>query len=230
VKDKYQSNYQDLLKIIAMVAMIIDHSGLYFFPQYPIFRILGRIAMVIFCFFAGYNFHQKPKSKLLIIGILLCILTDYLLRQFYTTNILITIYLGQVYLYLFKDKIKTLRKDYWHVILHSCLYFYSWHLIDYGTLAIAIMILGYIAKNDSSSFNLSLSIAMILSLCHTLFLFIFSKFYTILSIIIALYEYLLIITYKPDEPIKWRINYISRNILLVYSINVAINELILYVY
>ena len=40
----------NLLKIIAAVSMLADHVGLLFFPQYPIFRIIGRISFPIFAF------------------------------------------------------------------------------------------------------------------------------------------------------------------------------------
>ena len=40
----------NLLKIIAAVSMLIDHVGLLFFPQYPVFRIIGRISFPIFAF------------------------------------------------------------------------------------------------------------------------------------------------------------------------------------
>ena len=40
----------NLLKIIAAVSMLIDHVGLLFFPQYLIFRVIGRISFPIFAF------------------------------------------------------------------------------------------------------------------------------------------------------------------------------------
>lgn len=38
------------LKLIALVTMTIDHVGLYLLPQYPILRIIGRLAFPIFAF------------------------------------------------------------------------------------------------------------------------------------------------------------------------------------
>lgn len=38
------------LKLIAALSMTIDHAGLLLFPQYPILRILGRLAFPIFAF------------------------------------------------------------------------------------------------------------------------------------------------------------------------------------
>lgn len=38
------------LKLIAALSMTIDHAGLLLFPQYPVLRILGRLAFPIFAF------------------------------------------------------------------------------------------------------------------------------------------------------------------------------------
>ena len=41
---------REFLKWIAIVTMTVDHVGLLFFPDYPIFRILGRIAFPLFAY------------------------------------------------------------------------------------------------------------------------------------------------------------------------------------
>ena len=38
------------LKCIAMVCMLIDHTGAVLFPQYRILRVIGRLAFPIYCF------------------------------------------------------------------------------------------------------------------------------------------------------------------------------------
>ena len=40
----------NVLKIIACITMLLDHMGFILFPEYPIFRIIGRIAFPIFAF------------------------------------------------------------------------------------------------------------------------------------------------------------------------------------
>ncbi|MBR2388375.1 MAG: hypothetical protein IKB02_06350 [Clostridia bacterium] len=51
------------LKIIALISMTIDHIGLMFFPQYNIFRIIGRIALPIFSFMIAEGC-RYTKNKL----------------------------------------------------------------------------------------------------------------------------------------------------------------------
>ena len=40
----------NLLKVVAMVAMLIDHAGKMLFPQYRIMRVIGRIAFPIYAY------------------------------------------------------------------------------------------------------------------------------------------------------------------------------------
>ena len=40
----------DLLKLIAITAMLIDHIGGAFFPDVGFFRWIGRLAFPIFCY------------------------------------------------------------------------------------------------------------------------------------------------------------------------------------
>ena len=39
-----------LLKLVAMLAMFCDHAGKMLFPQYPIMRIIGRLAFPIYAY------------------------------------------------------------------------------------------------------------------------------------------------------------------------------------
>ena len=98
------SNYQDILKIIALICMIIDHIGLYFFPETWILRAVGRYAFPIFCFFAGFNFKNSLRFKTLIYGIALYLFTTAVIfEQIIEANILISIFVGYVYLIIFQS-------------------------------------------------------------------------------------------------------------------------------
>lgn len=52
-----------VLKIIAVIAMTIDHIGYAFFPKLSILRIIGRIAMPIFAFQIALGFKHSKNRK-----------------------------------------------------------------------------------------------------------------------------------------------------------------------
>lgn len=56
----------NLLKLVAMIAMFIDHSGKMLFPQYPIMRVIGRIAFPIYayCIAVGCVYTSNPLKYL----------------------------------------------------------------------------------------------------------------------------------------------------------------------
>ena len=51
------------LKIIACVSMLIDHMGILMFPEYQIFRYIGRLAFPIFAFFIGEGCRYTKNRK-----------------------------------------------------------------------------------------------------------------------------------------------------------------------
>lgn len=52
----------DMLKLIALLTMLIDHVGYLFFPEQLIFRTIGRIAFPIFAYQISIGF-QKTSSR-----------------------------------------------------------------------------------------------------------------------------------------------------------------------
>ncbi len=64
------------LKFIACITMLIDHVGLILFPQFAIFRILGRISFPLFAFMIAEGCRytkNKLKHFLMIFGLgILC--------------------------------------------------------------------------------------------------------------------------------------------------------------
>lgn len=63
------------LKLIAIITMLIDHTGMILFPQYIIFRQVGRIAFPVFCFLIVQGvLHtsdiKKYKIRLLIFAVI----------------------------------------------------------------------------------------------------------------------------------------------------------------
>ena len=61
----------DFLKLIAIISMAIDHIGGAFFPQYPVFRWIGRLAFPVFayCLTVGLLYTHDIKKYLIRLGI-----------------------------------------------------------------------------------------------------------------------------------------------------------------
>lgn len=55
------------LKIIAMIAMTCDHVGLQIFPQFPLLRILGRLALPVYAYMIAEGCrHTRDRKKYLL--------------------------------------------------------------------------------------------------------------------------------------------------------------------
>ena len=145
---KSYANYQDLLKALAIVAVILDHYALFFmYPEGMWIRAIGRGIMPVFCFFVGYNF-SKPKTTLAILG---AILTFAIYKcwaaEGHMINMLAMIYLGQWYLYFMNRYNQTSNlAEVLHVVVLILLTPLTWSHIEYGTLGMAFMIVGRRAK------------------------------------------------------------------------------------
>ena len=122
--ENYKIFSGSMLKLLAVIAMFIDHGALIFAsflpePIYPILRKVGRLAFPIFCFLVaeGY-FHTRNKKKyglrLLIFAFLSEIPFDWMLSDslFYMgkQNIYFTLFFGVLMLYFYENVDDVLKK------------------------------------------------------------------------------------------------------------------------
>src|SRR3989344_960795 len=91
------------IKLIAIITMVIDHVGLYFFPDLLILRIIGRLSFPLFAWLIANGVHYSHNAKAYLTRIFLFALLSqlpYLLvnRQidprFAGLNIFFTLFLG----------------------------------------------------------------------------------------------------------------------------------------
>jgi len=101
------------LKLIAIVTMVIDHIGLYFFPNIILFRIVGRISFPLFCWLiANGAVHTKNIKKYLVRLLLLAIAsqpffylansTSYNVSPF-KLNVVFTLFIGLFVVFCLKN-------------------------------------------------------------------------------------------------------------------------------
>lgn len=142
------------LKIIALITMIIDHLGTMFFEDYSVFRIIGRIAFILYAFMLveGY-FHTKNirryLSKLFLWALISEIpfdLANYgVLFNFGHQNIFWTLFLSALGIHwLEKNKELGLKILICLVILFLALIF----RVDYSIYGVSIIFWFYYFKKE----------------------------------------------------------------------------------
>ena len=147
-KAKNTANMQDLIKFVALIAMMIDHYGLYLDSAQG-YRVIGRFVFPVFAFYTGYNFHGKMRHLIWVLGAILIGMHIYILNHF-MSNILVTLALGQLYLsYVGKAILHDAQTFFRHFIGMLILTPFTMDFIDYGTLGVAWMMVGYKYHNDN---------------------------------------------------------------------------------
>ncbi len=110
-KIRFFSSFQ--LKMIAMITMLIDHVGAVLFPQYMVFRIIGRIAFPIYCFLlVEGGIHTKNplkySARLLLFALISEIPFDLAfgksIMDFNHQNVFFTLFLGLVGIIMLKQR------------------------------------------------------------------------------------------------------------------------------
>jgi len=162
------SRETDLLKLIAIFAMFVDHLGAALFPGVREMRIIGRIAFPIFCYTLaagscytrsmpgyalrllaaalvsqpfyclGLNHVSQPMRELTFENPLLDSLKWYLL-SFKTCNIMVALLLGLLVIWTLRDKKYALTALLFFLILF--LDSRGWIASSYGLKGIILMVL-----------------------------------------------------------------------------------------
>lgn len=139
----------DLLKSFAVIIMIIDHLGFYFFPDELIFRAIGRIGFPIWFFLIGHASGRDLPTKLLIcIGMLVTadIITGL---SIFPLSALVTIAVLRISI----DKVmavcdKSTRMLWIVSAILFVLVVPSFFVMEYGAQAMIMAILGYMVRHE----------------------------------------------------------------------------------
>lgn len=140
----------DFLKIIAIISMTIDHVGSAFFPQYPVFRWIGRLAFPIFCYCmtVGMLYTRDIKKYLIRLAVfaflsqpvyVLAFNADRFWEEFTSLNIFFTLFVSLLGLWSFREK------KWWLfaavVLALMCINF------DYAATGLILMLIFYLCRN-----------------------------------------------------------------------------------
>lgn len=158
----------NLLKIVAMITMVVDHVGKMFFPRYQVLRIIGRIAFPIYayCIAVGCVYSKnklKYLTRILLMGLIsqpiyamamghttssmyaiafrdnpVLAVLNFFVESFNHPNIMFTLAVGLMIIWTLREK---------HLVLTVALAVFTWKFqgsLDYGWRGVALIALFYI--------------------------------------------------------------------------------------
>lgn len=161
----------NLLKLIAMITMLIDHTGKMFFGRYQLMRIVGRIAFPIFayCIAVGCVYSRnrlKYLTRILLMGLIsqpfyaialahttpsmytirfadnpIGAVVNFYVQSWATPNIMYTLAFGLLIIWSLRDR---------QFICTLALVLLAWKLqnsINYGWKGVALIVLFYLFIN-----------------------------------------------------------------------------------
>ncbi len=146
----------DILKTIAVIFMVIDHIGFYFFPDISWFRALGRFGVPVWFFMAGYANTRELPNRLLV-GALILIAADFILfKNVFSMNALVTIILLRLFIdYCINFILRGRYILFIASVLMSLFYFATSMVVEYGTMALMMACLGYMTRHKDKVFEFS---------------------------------------------------------------------------
>jgi len=109
-----------MLPYIAMLTMLIDHTGVMFYPDVNAFRIIGRIAFPLYCWFLVQGYFRtrdfgKYARRLLVIA-LVSQVPFSLAFQEWSLNVVFTLFLGLLCLRVLDRKDFSESDKWWCMI------------------------------------------------------------------------------------------------------------------
>jgi hypothetical protein len=146
----------DIIKTIAVIVMVIDHLGMYFFPDITWFRAIGRIGMPVWFFMVGYARGRDLPNRLLIGALVLAVADIVFFNRVFPMNALVTIIALRFTIDLIMGFI--LRSRYIFVlssILMTLFYVATNLVVEYGTLALMFACVGYLTRHKDKVMELT---------------------------------------------------------------------------
>ena len=149
------------LKIIAVISMLVDHIGLYFFPEYIVFRCVGRLAYVIFAFFIAEGWKKtKNKKKYLLLLFVFALISQIpysFLGEWWKLNTLFTFLISIALIWLIEN-IKNYKLAKISGIIFIVLVMLALEVLgvfDYGVLGVALVVVFYFFKTPWKKYLLA---------------------------------------------------------------------------
>lgn len=147
----------DLLKTLAVVLMVVDHLGYYFFYDDPWWRAVGRVGFPVWFFLVGYSTGRAVPARLIAAAVIVLAANPLVGLALLPLNALFTIIAFRLVLdHLMRFALHG-RTRLWAVsaalaaiAMPSCV------LTEYGTLGLTTAMFGYLVQHRKTLNNESL--------------------------------------------------------------------------
>ncbi|MDR2077544.1 MAG: hypothetical protein LBP39_01095 [Rickettsiales bacterium] len=229
-KKSGEINNYDIYKVIAFVAMIADHIGLFLVRRDDLMlRVLGRISNLIYSVLFGINKKKNP-DRILVYGIIMNIILTHrynrifplgTLINFYISNLLLEklydIYCGNVWLFSIL------------LALLLPLGIFTGRYLEYGIFILALTLCGkiFIKEEKTPKDIIVTSIIFILYFFYQLIIFGFSLAYSLILFVFFCILYIALFNFRFTK-IK---NIKFKNILMFlsrYSLELFVFQLVVF--
>ena len=148
---------RNLLKIIAVITMIVDHIGWQFFPDIIWLRAIGRLTFPIFAFFIAQGMiYTRNRKKyiltMLIIGLISQLAYSFLSVSYFNLNVMFTFVLASLLIWTIEEIKNNSRKaKFWLILTLLVISIVSLSLIstlNYGIYGVALILVFYFARDE----------------------------------------------------------------------------------
>ncbi len=139
----------DLVKTLAIILMLVDHVGYFFYPEETWFRVIGRGCLPIWFFLIGYAQSRDLGPSLWIGAVVVGIANMTLGGSVFPLNVLFTM----IAIRLVIDAVAEKLFSHWFwLIAGSALlcvaYFPSAMALEYGTSGLLLALFGYAIRHE----------------------------------------------------------------------------------
>lgn len=167
----------DLLKAFAVVIMICDHIGFYFYPDDMWWRAVGRIGFPVWFFLIGYA-HSRDITKSLLIGSVILLATAMLFGLYvFPLSALVTI----ICLRLMIDRVgrgalSSMQAMAGLMIGCVLIALPTGILVEYGTMALAFAVFGYMVRARQDGREVSMDMQVMCMMLATMSFVLIQQF------------------------------------------------------
>ncbi len=138
----------DLLKTLALLLMVVDHIGYYFFPEQLWFRTIGRLCVPIWFFLIGYARTRDLPQKMWSGGVILVFANFVSGISLFPLNILATMIILRLSIdFVIRHYMKSKTHIYVISAILLVLIIPTSILFEYGTSAFIMTMYGYFVRN-----------------------------------------------------------------------------------